>query len=654
MIIYIGIFVFLISQLLTILCVYQSTKKSLSAVVIGLILWEVVLFCITEGLGIGNWIGFTGILSCWAVYDGLLLICLLKQGFKPVIPDLKRVISSWTRKETCMAAIILAIAAVQLFFACVTVPYNYDSMTYHLPRILMWIQNGNIDYYETYIIRQNISPLLAELNNLHWMLLCGGDQLVNLVQYKAYLFNALLVWGILDLLGCRRIWKLISVLLYMTMSITLAESISTQTDLFACCWLFCTLYLAIMIQQKDHLEKTKNDLLLMAFLAMSVGLTYLAKANLCINSIILIIWLLVRKKNKKDKPGLLFGYTAFCGIIILLLVLPTWIRNLHYSGDIMASEYMGMIAIGTYEPRLVLMNIYKNLGDLAVLPYCGSSWTVIGEKLAGIMGVNLNDPAISFGGVQFVIYYSNNMDLAGAPGVVLLSVFVLIYTLIPHHSRANDEKYKNGSLIGSLLLSVLTTLIITRWQPWGTRLMLHACIMLVVVSGYLLDRHDRRTSVLHGVFAGLWVLLAFFTVGNTALAWKYHGQIALEGLNCSEEERFRQYFRELPGTAKDNEVICSYIMENPDIQSVGLYTGESGFEYPLMKKLLEENIELAAVTMSDQPGTEGLNKGFIPDCIISVETEAIPGKTYWCNGQKYRYIELKNSSYTKYLMYRNP
>ena len=69
-----------------------------------------------------------------------------------------------------------------------TVPYNWDSMTYHLPRIMHWIQNGSINHYSTNIVRQVTSPTFAEVSNMHIYLLSGETDLyVNLLQTFSFI-----------------------------------------------------------------------------------------------------------------------------------------------------------------------------------------------------------------------------------------------------------------------------------------------------------------------------------------------------------------------------------------------------------------------------------------------------------------------------------
>jgi fatty-acid desaturase len=45
-------------------------------------------------------------------------------------------------------------------------PNNWDSMTYHLPRIEHWLNDGNLSFYSTTISRQNWSPPFGDFLSL--------------------------------------------------------------------------------------------------------------------------------------------------------------------------------------------------------------------------------------------------------------------------------------------------------------------------------------------------------------------------------------------------------------------------------------------------------------------------------------------------------
>ncbi len=650
---YFGMIVFLLSQLLTIRVFHDQNNSSFGGLITGLLFWELILFGMTEILSVFRMISFPGILLAWIIYDALLTAyCVfLKKRGKPAGVRLRFRLENKT--ETFLAAVIIVIAAVQFVFACFTVPYNYDSMTYHLPRIMMWVQHHSVDYYATDIIRQNVSPVLAEYNNLHWMLLCGGDQFANLVQYKAFVFNGIILWEVLREMGCIRVWRLISTVIYMTANIVLAESISTQTDLFAACWLMATLYYVVLLSKKEHLGNNKADCFQMFMLAVSVALTYLSKPNLCISSVLLILWVLARRIRCRDSLLTLGKYVVFCGITILVMVLPTWLRNVEFAGDIMASDYMGMIATGTWNPKYILLNVYKNFGCLSVLPYTGSKWILLGRKLASLLGADLNAEVISFGGIEYTVYYSNNMDLAGAPGIILLTIIVTIVYLLcflPHEKNRSENRY--GSLILCLLLSVLMTMSVTRWQPWGSRLMLHSCILSAAACGYLLNEMDSRKNVRTGLYVIPWILFAVFTAVNVMLSWNYHGAIAAEGAGSHGAARQEQYFRENPGEKAFYASIISELEKSGhEIEKVGFFTNSSVFEYPLMLYLSENGTGFEAVHLTSDPAGECMNCTYDPEYVISMKSGISPEKSFYCNGHTYELIKTVDDPGSMFLVY---
>jgi len=71
------------------------------------------------------------------------------------------------------------------------VPYNWDSLTYHLPRIMHWVQNKSVAHYATNIDRQIASPPLAEFINLHIYLLMG-KKMWHLIYYNVCLWDFVL------------------------------------------------------------------------------------------------------------------------------------------------------------------------------------------------------------------------------------------------------------------------------------------------------------------------------------------------------------------------------------------------------------------------------------------------------------------------------
>ena len=87
--------------------------------------------------------------------------------------------------DLAMAAWIAVVVVLSGMLALLAVPITYDSMTYHLARVVHWAQNGSVDFYPTHIIRQLYQPPWAEYALLHLFLVGRGDRLVNLVQWAS-------------------------------------------------------------------------------------------------------------------------------------------------------------------------------------------------------------------------------------------------------------------------------------------------------------------------------------------------------------------------------------------------------------------------------------------------------------------------------------
>src|SRR4029453_2950809 len=92
----------------------------------------------------------------------------------------------------CLAGCTVA-AAVTAFIALAAAPNTWDSMTYHLTRVMHWEQERSLHFYATNIQRQLHLTPGAEYVILHLHLLSGGDRLANLPQWFASLGSLFVV-----------------------------------------------------------------------------------------------------------------------------------------------------------------------------------------------------------------------------------------------------------------------------------------------------------------------------------------------------------------------------------------------------------------------------------------------------------------------------
>ena len=141
------------------------------------------------------------------------------------------------RMKLCLAPKSSAyILLLPLFFlvtltAFLYVPNTYDSMTYHMARVVHWMQQGSIDYYVTNIRRQNEMGPGAEYLILFFQIISGTDRLANSVQWISFLLLPAGLYYLSRLLKINRYAIPWIILLCMTTPMALLQASSTQNDL---------------------------------------------------------------------------------------------------------------------------------------------------------------------------------------------------------------------------------------------------------------------------------------------------------------------------------------------------------------------------------------------------------------------------------------
>ena len=180
-------------------------------------IWTLICFAMTEILSAFHMINTKILWLCWGIVVISLLVLNVIKYRKSRLSVIKCLLWKTKIKREYLIGGIFSI--VMLMLAVKTVPYNWDSMTYHLPRLVHWAQSGSVEYYATAIDRQVSSPLGGAYVNLHVYVMSGGsDRFLNLLQCCSFLTNGMLVYGIAKKIGCSRNYCNMAILLLPLLS----------------------------------------------------------------------------------------------------------------------------------------------------------------------------------------------------------------------------------------------------------------------------------------------------------------------------------------------------------------------------------------------------------------------------------------------------
>ena len=122
------------------------------------LLFSFLVLVSTETLSLFNLYTYKGLAFFWAIFNFILLFVLaLKfKNRKDEIFDFQlfRKARETDTSGRIIYLFILLLLSGLFIQGLIYPPNNFDSMTYHMARIVHWVQNGNVNYYPTGIIRQ--------------------------------------------------------------------------------------------------------------------------------------------------------------------------------------------------------------------------------------------------------------------------------------------------------------------------------------------------------------------------------------------------------------------------------------------------------------------------------------------------------------------
>ena len=222
----------------------------------------------TEALSFFKLIGFVPLIVCWSLYLAALLVWRYRErgtGNKSAFEKL-------TMDQIVVSVLLACVICVAGIGAVISAPNNFDSLTYHLPRVLHWIQNRSVEHYPTHIDRQLILAPFSEFVIMQLQILSGSDRFANCVQWFSMVGSAVGVSLIARALRGSLNCQIVSAAISVSVPMGLLQATSTQNDYAVTFWLVCLTY--YVIKAKDFPD-AKHALLA----GMSLALAILTKGT---------------------------------------------------------------------------------------------------------------------------------------------------------------------------------------------------------------------------------------------------------------------------------------------------------------------------------------------------------------------------------------
>ena len=546
--------------------------------------WVISIWVVSQLLGLGNALAPVTLRICWsAVLGGVAYFCWRQRAERPFItrgggwlpPE------PWVRLILGLSVLLLGWTLVKAF---VSPPNTVDVLSYHLPRQLLWLQQGSLDFYPTINDRENMMPPLAEVIGVQFLAITGDDRWANVIGWAAYAGSAWAAASLARLLGARRVLAAAAGLAVLLVPMSYHEAANAKNDLPCGFFLLCfTVELAWLVRRGLNRLQPRDALcpalaLSAAWLTKSTTLI-IAPALLFCAGIALFcqarVGLMVSARR-------LLRPAALASVVVLLCIAPFHLRNLSYYGDLLGqhrAEDGGAQANTASTPAVVASNLLRHATVHLLLPWpaWNESWLSVVRSAHDWISADIDDQRTTLWGFLFRPAYLPEFEsYAGAPAHFLIgSTLLVLSVFVPGRRRARW-------CACAVVLGAFGMVLALKWQPWLARL--HQGLFFIGIAAVaaswqpLLSKGWARVGLV-------------LTLGLLICAWwpsrETEGRRMWGDHSLFFASRDANYLNNAPGTDERLQALSRTFIAS-GARSV-LMPNIHDVTYPLMRTLLKSN-----------------------------------------------------------------
>ncbi len=590
---------------------YGTQKKLIESWIEAAIIWVGLAYFSLECLSLCSAITFLSLFIFWLLMSLIMIMYIWKKGWGGVIKRFLLIIYNVLRDNK----IWVFLSAGLLIMALTTVPYNWDSMTYHFARIANWAQNQSVAHYTTSNVKQLVNPMLAEFVSLHVYVLSGeNDYFFNLPQCISALINVWLVYEIAKKIGCTRFYAQIAAFIFYTCPIAFGEALATQGDQFTGLWLLIFVYYYLdMIDEEYNFIFDRKTIKTCLIMGICISYGYLSKPSVLIGVAFFVLALFVQCIRRKDSVLCLAKLLFLVVPVMVIILVPELLRNIYSFGSISVPGTGQRQLVGTLSPLYVLVNGLKNYAFNLPTIYIEKSdhyVAAIVYLIARALGVAIDDPSIAEDGRVFSLHVARTYghDTAVNPVIGWGLIFCMPW-VIYRIKRMENKKARFYIVVA--VIAFLLFCCTARWEPFVSRYMVGYLALICPVLSYLAE--DFALFKQNKVCTWPAAILIFVCCVELVGLGTFHIKVILSERN----DRFKGYFHNCTYIYDDYQEVCDLVLNKTNEgDDIGLLLKGNAYEYPIWQGLRGHGYSIRHIMISNQ-SSKYEKSDFIPDFIIA-------------------------------------
>lgn len=554
----------------------KSTDINLPVKIV--ILWYIFIYISTELLSLFHAINRANILILNFLFVSILFYVL---RHRIDFSCIRNVIQYHSYK---IIILILFLTFIQGFFSA---PSTTDSMVYHIPRVLYWIQNQTV---EQYVIRNahDFMPPFAEFILLHLYSIFGNDRMLFLSQWLAFVAVIYLTGLISMKIGLPEKLKRLCQLVVAVLPIGVLQASSSQTDMVTAVFIMLSLYFAFSLLENFSYRN-------LFLFGVSLGLGSLVKSSFYVFSVIPIGFLVIELFRRWQVNKLFLSSIAF-GLAVVIQI-PFFLQNLYLYGSIFGTRLLDKNSV--YSNDVIsfngtVSNLIRNIFIQIPFPFINNFVENLLIQVHKLLNISINDPRTTFENsafhIQQIIFPQE--DIAGNPFHLMLIFLAGIYILKHKQFETRVNILYILTVFSFVLFSVLF-----KWQQQHPRLEIPFFIIGSIASVKILESIVTKLKIFKiSLFlsVALALLFVFLNVSHPFISYsliykdikKFSTPLSVVPELFITKPRIMQYFNSRYYWYEPYANVVQSLPQDKIELNLDL---KDGFEYPLIVLLNSSN-----------------------------------------------------------------